>query len=57
MTLVDGDTTVTIVRSASDDRPATAVTPDVTVLGQGEIEAVGAQASMWSTASDRQAQT
>ena len=46
VTLVDGDATVTIVGSASDESPrATAVTPDVTVLGQGEIEAVGAQAS------------
>ncbi len=46
VTLSDGEQTVVVVRSASDEDPrSTAEVPRVTILGQGEIEAVGAQPS------------
>ena len=46
VTLTDGQERITIVRSSSDESPrSTAATPDVTILAQGEIEAVGAQPS------------
>ena len=44
VTLSDGHDRTTVVRSASDSSPrSTSDTPDVTILAQGEIEAVGAQ--------------
>ena len=46
VTLTDGWERITIVRSYSDESPrSTAATPDVTILAQGEIEAVGDQPS------------
>ena len=46
VTLTDGWERITIVRSHSDESPrSTAATPDVTILAQGEIEAVGDQPS------------
>lgn len=44
VTLSDGHDHTTVVRSASDSSPrSTSDIPDVTILAQGEIEAVGAQ--------------
>lgn len=44
VTLSDGHDRTTVVRSTSDSSPrSTSDTPDVTILAQGEIEAVGAQ--------------
>ena len=44
VTLTDGVERITAVRSHSDKSPrSTAATPDVTILAQGEIEAVGDQ--------------
>ena len=44
VTLSDGHDRTTVVRSATDSSPrSTSDTPDVTVLAQGEIEAVGVQ--------------
>ena len=46
VTLSDRHERTTVVRSASDSSPrSTSTTPDVTILAQGEIEAVGAQGS------------
>ena len=46
VTLSDGQERTTVIRSASDISPrATSTIPEVTILAQGEIEAVGAQRS------------
>ena len=46
VTLSDGQDRTTVVRSASRTSPrSTSTIPDVTILAQGEIEAVGAQRS------------
>ena len=46
VTLTDGRDRIRFVRSSSDESPrSTAVRPDVTILSQGEIEAIGAQPS------------
>ncbi|MYB43807.1 MAG: hypothetical protein F4X74_02545 [Acidimicrobiia bacterium] len=46
ITLTNGVERITTVRSHSDEYPrSTAATPDVTILAQGEIEAVGDQPS------------
>ena len=46
VTSTDGVERITTVRSHSDESPrSTATTPDVTILAQGEIEAVGDQPS------------
>ena len=46
VTLTDGVESITTVRSHSDEAPrSTGSTPDVTILAQGEIEAVGDQPS------------
>ena len=46
VTLSDGNQRTSVVRSTSDSSPrSTSTPPDVTVLAQGEIEAVGAQSA------------